>query len=100
MEELTPKQRALLRSLAHSLQPVTHVGKEGITDAVADTVEGALRTRELMKVKVLDTAPQDVRATGANLAKRIDGLHVVQTIGRTIVLYRRHPEEPQIKLPK
>jgi len=99
MSELTPRQRAHLRSLAHSLKPVTQIGKDGVTDAVANTVEGTFTSRELVKVKVLDTAPQAVAATGANLARRIDGAHLVQVIGRTLVLYRPHPEEPQIKLP-
>jgi len=32
------------------------------------------------------------------LASRVEGAHLVQVIGRTVVLYRAHPEKPTIKL--
>ena len=94
--ELTPKQRAHLRSLAHHLKPVLHVGKEGITEAAVRAVEEALRTRELLKVKVQEAAPLTAREAGPAFAARIAGVHHVQTIGRTVVLYRRHPERPEM----
>lgn len=56
-------------------------------------------TRELLKVKVLESAPQSARETGDALAERVEGAQVAQTIGRTVVLYRRHPEKPGIRLP-
>jgi RNA-binding protein len=99
MAELTPRQRALLRSLAHSLKPIQHVGKDGVTDALVSSVEGALQTRELLKVRVLDTAPTTAADAGQELADRIPETHLVQVIGRTAVLYRRHPQEPKIALP-
>ena len=99
MSELTSRQRAILRSLAHSLKPVTNIGKDGVTESLARTVTDALKTRELMKVKVLETAPGSVDELGGELAASVAGAHLVQAIGRTIVLYRRHPEKPVITLP-
>ena len=96
---ITPKQRAYLKSLAHHLKPVAFVGKEGVTDATIRSIHEALNTRELIKVKVLEAAPDDVRVTGAELEQRIDGAQLVQTIGRIAVLYRAHPEKPEIQLP-
>lgn len=96
---LTPKQRAHLRSLAHHLKPVAQVGKEGITEAAVRAVEVAFNTRELLKVKVQEAAPLNVREAGDELAARVEGAHLVQTIGRTAVLYRPHPEKPEIRLP-
>ena len=96
---LTPKQRAYLKSLAHPLKPILQIGKEGATDAVIGTIDGAFRTRELLKVKVLETAPADARSVGAELAERVQGAQLVQVIGRTIVLYRRHPTQREITLP-
>jgi RNA-binding protein len=98
-EALSPKQRAHLRSLAHHLKPVHYVGKEGVTDAAVRSMEEAFNTRELLKVKVLEAAPVNVREAGEELASRIEGAVLVQTIGRTAVLYRRHPEKPEIKFP-
>jgi RNA-binding protein len=99
VSELKPRQRAHLKSLAHPLKPILQIGREGVTDAVAKTVYDAFHTRELLKVKVLESAPASARETGESLAGGIAGVHLVQVIGRTVVLYRRHPEKPDIKLP-
>lgn len=96
---LTPRQRAYLRSLAHHLKPVLQIGKEGVTDAAVQALEEALNTRELLKVKVQEAAPVNVREAGDALAGRVEGAHLVQTIGRTAVLYRPHPRKPEIRLP-
>ncbi len=97
--ELTSRQRAHLRSLAHHLKPILHVGADGITDAVVRSVEEAFNTRELLKLKVHETSPIDVDEAGRRLAERIGGVRVPQTIGRTLVLYRPFPDDPAIRLP-
>lgn len=95
---LTPKQRAQLRSLAHPLKPVLHVGKEGVTEMTLRSLQDAFSGRELLKVKVQSGSPNSASETGAELAARVPDVHLVQTIGRTLVLYRRHPEKPEIEL--
>jgi RNA-binding protein len=99
MAELTARQRAHLKSLAHPLKPILQIGKDGITDAVAHGIEDAFHTRELIKVRVLESAPAHARAVGTSLAAALGGVRLVQVIGRTVVLYRRHPDHPQIRLP-
>jgi RNA-binding protein len=99
MTALTSKQRAYLRSLAHYLKPIIQVGSDGVTDALVNTVEEAFNNRELLKVKVLDGAPLGPRETADQIVAALEGVHVPQTIGRTIVLYRPDPEEPEIQLP-
>ena len=100
MTRLTSKQRAHLRSLAHHLKPVAHVGADGLTERALRGILEAFNTRELLKVKVLESAPENARATADAIAARLEGVHVAQTIGRTVVLYRRHPDKPEIQLPK
>jgi RNA-binding protein len=97
---LTPRQRAHLRSAAHHLKPIFQVGKEGITDSALRAVADAFNTRELLKVKIQEAAPLTARDAGSELAGKLESVEHVQTIGRTIVLYREHPEKPQIRLPK
>ena len=63
------------------------------------SIDEAFNTRELLKVKVLDTAPVDVDQTAAAIAASLPEIHVPQTIGRTVVLYRPFPEDPEIRLP-
>lgn len=99
MTALTSKQRAHLRSLANHLKPVVQIGAGGLTDSAVQGILEAFNTRELLKVKVLEPAPQGARETGDAIMARLDGVHVAQTIGRTLVLYRRHPDKPEIRLP-
>ena len=99
MSDLTSKQRAHLRGLAHSLKPLAHVGKEGVTPAAVRALQQTFDTHELVKVRVLEAAPQDVRETAQALAEGVDGASVVQTVGRNATLYRPDPDAPQIQLP-
>lgn len=99
MTPLTSRQRAHLRKLAHRLKPVVLIGNEGVSPAVLTSIGEALNTRELLKAKLQESAPLGVRDAAAAIVDGIDGVHSVQTIGRTIVLYRAHPEEPEIQLP-
>jgi RNA-binding protein len=96
---LTPRQRAHLRSLAHRLKPVVQIGKEGASDEALQSVEEAFNTRELLKIKALENAPETARELAGTLEGRLPGVHAVQVIGRTVVLYRPDPENPEIRLP-
>jgi RNA-binding protein len=96
---LTSKQRAYLRSLANSEDAILHVGKGGTSDAMRKQADDALTARELLKGKVLEAAPLSVREAAEEIAASVHA-EVVQVIGRSFVLYRRNPEQPQIKLPR
>ncbi|HET7274152.1 MAG TPA: YhbY family RNA-binding protein [Longimicrobiaceae bacterium] len=95
---LSAKQRAELRSLAHHLKAIHHVGKEGITPATISALGDAFNKRELVKIKVQDSAPLTAAEAGPLLAAEIPGATHVQTIGKTVVLYRPHPEKPEINV--
>ena len=97
--QLSPRQRAHLKSLAQRIKPTLQVGKEGASPSTASAILEALNTRELLKVKVLDSAPASARETGDELARQLADAALVQVIGRTLVFYRPHPERPEIRLP-
>ena len=96
---LTSKQRAYLRGLANGLDPILHMGKGGLSDAMIRQADDALTARELLKGKALETAPISARETAQAIAEAV-GAEVVQVVGRTFVLYRRNEKAPQIQLPK
>lgn len=100
MSALTSKQRAHLRGLAHALKPQAHIGKEGVTDAALDALRETFGANELVKVRVLEAAPESAKATAHALAARLDDITVVQVMGRNATLYRPDPEAPQIRLPR
>ena len=97
--DLTSKQRAHLRGLAHALKPLAHIGKEGVTEAAVDALRQTFATHEVVKVRVLEAAPEDARTTAQALADRIDGAVLVQTVGRNATLYRPDPDAPTVRLP-
>ncbi|SFU94024.1 ribosome assembly RNA-binding protein YhbY [Alicyclobacillus macrosporangiidus] len=97
-QTLTGKQIRTLRALAHHLRPVVQVGKAGVTAGVIEQVEEVLEAQELIKVSVLDTSPLERDEVGDILVEET-GASWVQSIGRTVVLYRRSRENPQIQLP-
>ena len=99
MTQLTSKQRASLRKLAHPLKPVVLVGGDGVTDALISSVSDAFNSRELLKVKLQESASIKVREAANQIADALEDVHAVQTIGKTMVLYRRDPEDPEIRLP-
>jgi RNA-binding protein len=97
--EQTSKQRAFLRGEAHHLKPIAYLGKEGVTDAAVRAVAEAFNSRELLKVKVQQEAPVTVREAADELAARIPDVVAVASIGRTAILYRPHPQKPELRLP-
>lgn len=99
MPDLTSKQRAHLRGLAHAIKPIAHIGKEGVTTAAVRALQQALDTHELVKVRVLEAAPESAQDTGRALASGIGNAAVVQVVGRTVTLYRPDPDDPVIRLP-
>lgn len=100
MPDLTSKQRAHLRGLAHNLKPTVHVGKDGVTEAAVDNLKETFAGSELVKVRVLEAAPESARDTAHALAARVDDAAVVQVMGRNATLYRPDPDEPEIRLPR
>ena len=87
-----------LRALGHALDPVVHVGKQGVTASLVKEVSSALLRHELIKVRVQPEAPID-RKQAAELAEAT-GSALAQILGRTFLLYKRHPKKPKIVLPR
>ena len=88
--ELTSKQRAQLRALANSLEPIVHIGKDGLGDNLIKQANDALEAREIIKCRVLDNNLEyDARSAAEALAAATRS-QVVQVIGTKFVLYRQN----------
>jgi RNA-binding protein len=88
---LKGKERAELRAEAHHLNPIVHVGQQGLAPTVIGALDDALRTRELVKVKLGnkdDVKPKDI----ANSLALATNSAVIQVIGRTATFFRENPE--------
>jgi len=96
---LTGKQRRHLRALGHHLEPVVQIGKQGLTDGIIAAIDQALGQHELVKVRVGTECPDDRHEMADKLGPALKA-QVAQVLGRTMLLYRRHPSEAKIQLPK
>ena len=95
---LTGKQKRLLRSKAHHLNPIFQVGKGGVNENMIKQVGEALEARELLKVSVLQNCEEDRDTVAQQLSEGAKAV-VVQIIGNIIVLYKESKENKQINLP-
>ena len=97
---ITSKQRAYLKGLAMTMDPILQLGKGGLTPENTASVDEALAARELIKINVLQNCLEDSRQMAETLAERTRS-QVVQVIGRKIVLYREGKDyKKKIVLPK
>lgn len=88
---MTGKERAALRSECNRLRPTVHVGSEGLSNALTEALDDALRTRELVKVQLNKTEDLTVKDAARQLAGRLKA-EVIQTIGKTATFYRLNPQ--------
>ncbi len=89
---MTSKQRAYLKSLAMTMDPILQLGKGSITPEFTASVQEALQARELIKINVLQNCADDPRTLAEMLAERTRA-QVVQVIGKKIVLYKEGKDE-------
>ena len=88
MQEITSKQRSRLKSIAANLQPVTQIGKGGITDNLLKTLSDAWEAHELIKVTILPASGEEADNLAENVAELLDAVPVA-VIGRKAIFYRR-----------
>ena len=89
---LTPAQRKVHRADAHHLDPVVHIGKEGLTAAVKKEADAALKAHGLIKIRVLSDDRAAREGMLATLADELDAAPI-QHIGKLLVLWRPVPEK-------
>ena len=84
---LNSRQRAFLRGMANDYETIIQIGRGGISPALIKTVSEALYVRELIKIKVHNTAPDDIK-TIANEVANQTASEIVHIIGSKIILYK------------
>lgn len=92
---ISSSQRAKLRGLANTIEPIIHIGKDGITENVIKQVDDALNARELIKGTVQQNSSYTAKEACNELAEQLNA-ETVQAIGRKFTLYRKSNDNPQI----
>ena len=97
---MTSKQRAYLKSLAMTMDPIFQIGKASLTPENTKAIAEALEARELIKISVLQNCMDDPKELAQMVAESTKS-QVVQVIGKKIVLYKEGKEnKKKIMLPK
>jgi len=101
VEVMTPtaKQLMFLKTLAHDKKPIVLLGHKGVTDAVIKETGAALLAHELVKVR-LHGDDKGVIHQDAEAVAKGSGAVLVEVVGKVAILYKRHPDDPKIVLPK
>ncbi len=95
---LTGKQRRYLRGLGNQLQPVVSVGLKGVNASVVAAMESAFNSADLLKIRLQEGFAGNRHEAAEKLAHAAHA-ELVQVLGKTILLYRKHPEKPKLELP-
>ncbi|WP_100372216.1 ribosome assembly RNA-binding protein YhbY [Bacillus sp. FJAT-45037] len=95
---LKGKQKRFLRAKAHHLAPIFQVGKGGVNENMVAQIDDVLKTRELIKISILQNCDFDKNEIARDLSKGARA-ELVQVIGNTIVLYKESKENKEIVLP-
>ena len=96
MSEITLSRdaRLTLRSQAHHLDPVVLLGANGLTEAVMKEIDRALKSHELIKVKVPTDDREERESIFAKVADEL-GAARVQMIGKLLILWRPAEDEDE-----
>ena len=89
-------ERAVLRAEAHHLSPTVHVGQHGLSPSLITSLDDALRTHELVKVKLGKAADLKAKDAAAQLGAATKS-EVIQVIGHTATFYRENPDLKKTK---
>lgn len=92
---MNSKQREFLRKKAHNLEALVRVGKEGYTENLGKSILDAIKSRELIKVKLLQNVEMEKQKLGKIIEEKTES-EIVGIIGKTIILYKPNKENPKI----
>lgn len=97
---MTSKQRAYLKGLAMTIDPIFQIGKSSMNPGLTQAISEALDARELIKISVLQNCADDPRELAEMVAERTHA-QIVQVIGKKIVLYKEGKDnKKKIVLPQ
>lgn len=95
---LNSKQRAFLRAMANTLDPIFQVGKSCVTEEMCTQISNCLEARELIKLRVLENSGMSAKEAATEIAEAV-GADVIAVIGNRFVLYRESKDKKRIALP-
>ena len=92
---LNSRQKKNLRAKAHDLKPVVLVGKARVTTGCIQSIDEAVESQELIKVKFLEHK-DDKKSLSDEIVEKTNS-EIVGNIGHTIILFRQNSDKEKQK---
>ncbi len=99
MLSLTVSERLALKGRAHALSPTVMIGNAGLTDAVLKEIARALKTHELIKIRVLSDDRALRETMLESICSTLDAAPI-QHVGKILVVYKSDPEAHLVEIRK
>ncbi len=101
MSELKGFQKKYLRGLAHSMNPVVLIGQKGVNESVIKSVDEALGTHELIKVKFNEFKEKEQKKELISVIEKKSRCEQVGLIGHIAIFYKKNkdPKKQKISVP-
>ncbi|VAW54356.1 hypothetical protein MNBD_GAMMA06-299 [hydrothermal vent metagenome] len=96
---LSKKQIKFLRAKCHDLKAVIMLGQKGLTEEVLNELEIALTHHELVKIKLSVDDRDERKKMIVKICEKSQSKEV-QSIGKTLSVYRVNPDKAIIEIPK
>lgn len=96
MPTLTVLQRQNLKARAHPLKPIVMIGSAGLTPSVLSEISCALKSHEIIKVKVMNEDREGRSIILKQICTQLNAI-TVQHIGKILVIYQAQEHEPEKK---
>ena len=102
MQALKGYQKKFLKGIAHGLKPVVFIGQKGLTASLIDSIQDALETHELIKVKFVEFKDRQHKVGLTETIAAKANCQLVGMIGHIVILFRQQtdPEKCKIQLPQ
>ena len=88
---LNSRQKKILRAKAHDLKPIVLIGKSGVTNGCIQSIDGAIESRELIKIKFLEHK-DNKKELSQTICDKTNS-EIIGNIGHTIMLFRQNPDK-------
>lgn len=96
MLTLTVLQRQNLKARAHPLKPTVMIGNAGLTATVLNEIARALKSHELIKIRVMNDDREERDAMLQEICEQLNAAPV-QRIGKILVVYQPQEDVPEKK---
>ena len=96
MKKLTGKEKKYLRGLAHALNPVVIIGKNGFSEQVEAQIDEALTAHELIKIKFIDYIDEK-KEIAEKIAENLK-CECCGSVGHTFTFFRQNEDPDKRKV--